>query len=189
MYNFFSQITCTVHITYFLLQQEVVNFGYTNICKLLLECGALPNTPGAENRRALHDAAMNNRVSEAQLLLKYSASKHVYDNRGCKPMQVLFSVTIFQSDFYFVSLRVRDYCTPQSEMWNILKDENDEKNEEVTFLNSTLNQSFSAMQPFNRIVIYASNLKDENKKYLEEMASKHKIKIASVFGYVINCSL
>nr|XP_034179266.1 BRCA1-associated RING domain protein 1-like [Osmia lignaria]XP_034179267.1 BRCA1-associated RING domain protein 1-like [Osmia lignaria]XP_034179268.1 BRCA1-associated RING domain protein 1-like [Osmia lignaria] len=144
--------------------QEVVNFGYTSICKLLLECGALPNTPGAENRRALHDAAMTNRLPEAQLLLKYSASKHVYDIHGKKPI---------------------DYCIPQSEMWNILKDENDETNEEVTFFNSTLNQSFSATQPFNRIVIYASNLKDEDKKYLEEMASKHRIKIASVFGSTV----
>ena len=58
----------------------------------MLECGALPNTPGEGNRTALHEAAKENRLLEAKLLLKYSASKDVYDNSGKKPMYVLINI-------------------------------------------------------------------------------------------------
>lgn len=81
----------------FFLQQEVVNFGYINICQLLLECGALPNTPGILNRRALHDAAINNRLAEAKILLKYSANKNVYDDYGKKPMYVSINYFIINN--------------------------------------------------------------------------------------------
>lgn len=142
--------------------QEVVCYGYSNICKLLLECGALPNTPGLDNRRALHDAAQNKRLPEAEMLLKYGARKDVYDNSGKRPI---------------------DYCEPHSEMWNILSDKNEYHNtsEEVILLNSTLHQSFSMTQSSGTIVIFASNLEANNKKYLEKMMSKHKIKSVSIF--------
>lgn len=140
--------------------QEVVSFGYTNICRLLLECGALPNTPGEGNRTALHEAAKENRLSEAKLLLKYSANKDVYDNSGKKPI---------------------DYCVPYTEMWNILKDENELDNASKQDLNHTLNKSFTTTRTFNTVVIYASYLKEENKKYLNEIASKNKIKVVSTF--------
>ncbi|XP_012146056.2 BRCA1-associated RING domain protein 1 isoform X2 [Megachile rotundata] len=142
--------------------QEVVCYGYINICKLLLECGALPNTPGLENRRALHEAALNNRLQEAEMLLKYGARKDVFDDSGKKPI---------------------DYCKAHSEMWNILSDKNEYHNtsEEAVLLNSTLHQSFSMTQSFDTIVIFASNLRTHNRKYLEQMISKHKIKTVSVF--------
>lgn len=65
---------------------------------MLLECGASPNIPGAENRTALHEAAISNRLVEAKMLLQYSAKKDVYDKHGKKPMCVFFKciyVTIF----------------------------------------------------------------------------------------------
>ncbi|XP_076233940.1 BRCA1-associated RING domain protein 1 [Calliopsis andreniformis] len=142
--------------------QEVVNYGYSNICKLLLECGASPNTPGSENRTALHEAAIKNRLEEAKMLLQYSAKRDVYDEHGKRPI---------------------DYCEPYTNMWKILNEEN-EMNETVegtTNLNCTLDQSSFAIQSYGGIVIYASNLKEENRKLLQQMASKHKVKVASVF--------
>ncbi|XP_012348288.1 LOW QUALITY PROTEIN: BRCA1-associated RING domain protein 1-like [Apis florea] len=142
--------------------QEVVSFGYTNICQLLLEYKALPNTPGKSNRRALHDAAINNRLAEAKILLKYSADKNVYDDHGKKPI---------------------DYCELNSEMWDILKEENKFKDttKKIINHNCTFNKSFSVQQTFDMIVIYPLNLREENKNYLNKMALKHKIKIMSVF--------
>lgn len=138
--------------------QEVVSFGLTNICKLLLEYGAQPNMPGVQNRRPLHDAAIDNRLEEAKLLLKYSAERNVYDDFGKKPI---------------------DYCKVGSEMWNILKDESLTADAtEVINLNCTLNQSVT--QP-NTIVLYASDLKSENKSYLQQMAWKYNFKIEPVF--------
>ncbi|KOC70454.1 BRCA1-associated RING domain protein 1, partial [Habropoda laboriosa] len=141
--------------------QEVVSYGYTNICQILLECGASPNTPGVEIRTPLHDAAINNRLLEAKMLLKYSANKNVYDNHGKRPI---------------------DYCKPYTEMWNILKDEN-ELNDitDGVNLNCTLNQSLFVTQPFDTFVIYALNLRKENKRYLDQIVLKYKIKIMSVF--------
>lgn len=77
-----------------IVQQEVVSYGHTNICQLLLECGALPNTPGEGNRTALHEAAKANRLLEAKMLLKYSANKNVYDDYGKKPMYVLLNIDL-----------------------------------------------------------------------------------------------
>ncbi|XP_012146062.2 uncharacterized protein LOC100881760 isoform X6 [Megachile rotundata] len=74
--------------------QEVVCYGYINICKLLLECGALPNTPGLENRRALHEAALNNRLQEAEMLLKYGARKDVFDDSGKKPISCVTHIIV-----------------------------------------------------------------------------------------------
>ncbi|CAK9815695.1 BRCA1-associated RING domain protein 1 [Anthophora plagiata] len=141
--------------------QEVVNFGYTVICQVLLENNASPNIPGAGNRTPLHDAAMNNNLLEAKLLLQYSASKNVYDDHGKKPI---------------------DYCKPYTDMWNILKDEN-ELNDvtDGANLNCTLNQSLSVTRSFNTLVVYALNLREENKRYLDQMALKYKFKIVPAF--------
>ncbi|XP_050471073.1 BRCA1-associated RING domain protein 1-like [Bombus huntii] len=140
--------------------QEVVSYGYSDICYLLLKCGALPNTPGEGNRTALHEAAKANRLSEAKLLLKYSANKNVYDDYGKRPI---------------------DYCEPYSRMWNILKDENELDNvlETTKDLSHTLNKSLS--MAFDMVVIYMSDLQEKNKRYLNEIASKNKIKIVSRF--------
>ncbi|CAL7933032.1 unnamed protein product [Xylocopa violacea] len=135
--------------------QEVVSFGFTDICQLLLDCGASPNIPGEKNRTALHDAVINNRLLETEMLLKYGAKKNVYDVCGKRPI---------------------DYCNPNSEIWNILINENrlDDTIKEAVDLNCTaLTQSF--------YILYASNLREENKKYVEKEALKHKIKIVSEF--------
>ena len=147
--------------------QEVVSYGFTNICQLLLECGALPNIPGAENRTALHEAAISNRLVEAKMLLQYSAKKHVYDIHGKKPI---------------------DYCKPFEDLWNVLKEENelDDTFGRITNLNSTLDQSFSATQSVGAFVIFASNLREENNKCLHEMALKHKVKVTSVFRSIVS---
>lgn len=71
-----------------IFQQEVVSYGYTEICKLLLNCGALPNISGFKNRRPLHEAAKEDRIEEAKLLLQFNADKDQYDQRGKKPMYV-----------------------------------------------------------------------------------------------------
>lgn len=71
-------------------------------------------------------------------------------------------------------------------MWNILKDENELDNVFKQDLNQTLNKSFTTKRTF---VIYASNLKEENKKYLNEIASKNKIKVISTFQYVVDVFL
>lgn len=73
-------------------------------------------------------------------------------------------------------------------MWDILKDENEfddtsKKEKEIVNHNCSFNKSFSAQQIFDMIVIYPLNLREENKKYLNEIALKHKIKIMSVFRY------
>mgnify|MGYP004605468937 CR=1 FL=1 len=74
-------------------------------------------------------------------------------------------------------------------MWNILKDENELDNASKQDFNHTLNKSFTTTRTFNTVIIYASNLKEENKKYLNEIASKNKIKIVSTFQYVIDVFL
>jgi len=66
----------------------VICFGYTEICKLLLNCGALPDISGYENRRPLHEAVMYNRIEEVKLLLHYRADRDLYDQYGKKPMYV-----------------------------------------------------------------------------------------------------
>lgn len=81
-------------------------------------------------------------------------------------------------------LYFRDYCQPYSKMWNILKDENELDNvlETTIDLSHTLNKSLS--MAFDMVVIYASDLQEENKRHLNEIASKNKIKIVSRFQYV-----
>lgn len=81
-------------------------------------------------------------------------------------------------------LYFRDYCEPHSRMWNILKDENELDNvlETTKDLSHTLNKSLS--MAFDTVVIYISDLQEKNKRYLNEIASKNKIKIVSRFQYV-----
>ena len=74
-------------------------------------------------------------------------------------------------------------------MWNILKDGNELDNASKQDLNHTLNKSFTTTRTFDSVVIYASNLKEENKKYLNEIASKNKIKVVSTFQYVVDVFL
>ncbi|XP_076638932.1 BRCA1-associated RING domain protein 1 isoform X1 [Colletes latitarsis] len=144
--------------------QEVVNYGFTKICQLLLECGGSPNIPGAENRTPLHDAAINNRLAEAKLLLQYSAKKDVFDKHGKKPI---------------------DYCEPSTEIWNLLSEKRqfNDKTDAILncTLNSTLDQSFFNTQSSTKFVVYAPNLREENNKCLHQVALKHKIKVTSVF--------
>lgn len=92
--------------------------------------------------------------------------------------------------FYVITLYCivfRDYCEPNTEIWDILKDENefDDTNKEIVNHNCSFSKSFSAQQTFDTIVIYPLNLREENKKYLNEIALKHKIKIMSAFRYTI----
>lgn len=81
----------------------------------------------------------------------------------------------------------RDYCELNSEMWDILKEENKFKDttKKIINHNCTFNKSFSVQQTFDMIVIYPLNLREENKNYLNKMALKHKIKIMSVFRYIV----
>lgn len=69
-------------------QQEMVSYGYTEICELLLNCGASPDISGYKNRRPLHEAAKEDRIEAAKLLLRYNADKDQYDEREKRPMYV-----------------------------------------------------------------------------------------------------
>ncbi|KAG7202944.1 hypothetical protein KM043_010083 [Ampulex compressa] len=139
--------------------QEVVNLGYTNICKLLLEAGALPNVPGVENKTALHDAVYHCRLEEVKLLLQYNANQNVYDQSGKRPI---------------------DYCTTK-EIRDLLKEDDEMRSisDKVVDLNHTFD--YSASMTVSKFIIYASNLKDETRKLLFNMASKHKMKVVSSF--------
>lgn len=75
-------------------QQEMVNYGCTEICELLLNCGASPDISGYKTRRPLHEAAKFNRIKEAKLLLHYNADRSQYDQYGKKPMYVYFIMTM-----------------------------------------------------------------------------------------------
>ncbi|KZC13413.1 PREDICTED: BRCA1-associated RING domain protein 1-like [Dufourea novaeangliae] len=148
--------------------QEVVSSGFVNLCKLLLENGASPNVPGLENRTALHEAVKSKNLAVVKLLLQYSAKRNVYDKHGKKPV---------------------DYCesledAAWSEIWNILKDGNELNDTSIT-LNCTLDQSFSFTQLRNAFIVYPSNLGEDNKEQLYEVASKHKMKIISKFRSVV----
>lgn len=66
----------------------MVSYGCTEICKLLLNCGALPDISGYKSRKPLHEAAKCNRIEEAKLLLHYNADKNLPDQYGKKPMYV-----------------------------------------------------------------------------------------------------
>lgn len=68
----------------------------------------------------------------------------------------------------------------------MLKDENEmnDTSEGIVNLNCTLDHSFFATQSCGGIVIFPSNLKEENYKLLREMTLKHKVKFTSVFRYV-----
>ena len=69
-----------------IFQQEAVSFEYTEICKLLLNCEALPDITGFKNRSPLHEAAKCNRIEEAKLLLHYNADRNQCGQYGKKPM-------------------------------------------------------------------------------------------------------
>lgn len=60
---------------YSITQHEACNHGYTDIAELLLNNGALINTPGMENDSPLHDAVSNNRVDCVRLLVSRGASQ------------------------------------------------------------------------------------------------------------------
>lgn len=66
----------------------MISYGWTEICELLLEGGALPNIPGYESRRPLHEAADVNNIAGAKLLLQYKADTDVRDSHGKRPMYV-----------------------------------------------------------------------------------------------------
>lgn len=66
----------------------MVSYGYTEICKLLLNCGASPNISGYKSRRPLHEAVKYNRIEEVKLLLHHQADTQLCDESGKKPMYV-----------------------------------------------------------------------------------------------------
>lgn len=68
----------------------MVSFGYTEICKLLLNCGALPDISGYKTRRPLHEAVKCNRIEEVKLLLHHHADRDLCDQNGRKPMYIYF---------------------------------------------------------------------------------------------------
>ncbi|XP_076378356.1 BRCA1-associated RING domain protein 1 [Megalopta genalis] len=142
--------------------QEVVNSGYTSLCEMLLDVGAQPNIPGIENRTALHDAVINERLVETKLLLQHFAKTDVYDKHGKKPI---------------------DYCEPfkdkiSYEIWTLLKEESGMNDTSIN-LNSTLDRSYAVPHTLSTFVMFASDLKKENKRKLFEVAAKHKIRVVS----------
>lgn len=66
----------------------MVNYGCFEICELLLKCGASPKISGYKTRTPLHEAAKENRIQEAKLLLHHNADREQYDQYGKKPMYV-----------------------------------------------------------------------------------------------------
>ncbi|KYM98879.1 BRCA1-associated RING domain protein 1 [Cyphomyrmex costatus] len=139
-----------------IFQQETVNFGYTEICKLLLECGASPDVAGIKNRRPLHDAAKYNRIEEAKLLLHYNANRNHRDQFGKKPI---------------------DYCK-SVQMRQLLMDLPKTSSERISDLNQTLDRSICTS---NKFVILASNLKRESQQLLGLVAARHKFKILTTY--------
>ncbi|XP_011169381.1 BRCA1-associated RING domain protein 1 isoform X2 [Solenopsis invicta] len=137
--------------------QEVVSYGYTEICALLLECGASPNISGFNQRRPLHEATKNNRIEEAKLLLQHNADRELCDQYGKKPI---------------------DYCKSE-EMRQLLMDFPKSPSEKVSDLNETLNKSIRT--GCDKFVILASNLKHENQKLLGLVAAKHRFKILTTY--------
>ncbi|XP_011687580.1 PREDICTED: BRCA1-associated RING domain protein 1-like [Wasmannia auropunctata] len=136
--------------------QEVVSFGLTEICELLLEWRASPDISGYNNRKPLHEAAKHNKIKEAKLLLRYNADRNQYDQYGKKPI---------------------DYCKTE-EMRQLLTDLSTPA-EEVSNLNQTLNKSIRT--GCDKFVILASNLKHENQKMLGIVAARHKFKILKTY--------
>jgi len=53
--------------------------------------------------------------------------------------------------------------------------------EEVSHFEETLNKSFCAGN--NKFIILASHLKAENKKLLDVIATKHKLKVLTTYRY------
>ncbi|GAA6081283.1 BRCA1-associated RING domain protein 1-like, partial [Tachysurus ichikawai] len=56
---------------------EACNLGHVGVVELLLQQGALINTPGYENDSPLHDAMRNGHAAVAKLLLHHGASTTV----------------------------------------------------------------------------------------------------------------
>lgn len=61
----------------FPFQHEACNLGHVGVVKVLLQQGALINTPGYENDSPLHDAVRNSHAAVARLLLEHGASTTV----------------------------------------------------------------------------------------------------------------
>jgi len=83
----FADLFISFHMFY-MLQQEVVSYGYVKICEILLDGGASPNISGYENSTPLHEAAKCDGIEEAKLLLKHGADKNLCDQYGKKAMYV-----------------------------------------------------------------------------------------------------
>lgn len=58
-------------------QHEACNLGHVGVVEVLLQQGALINTPGYENDSPLHDAVRNGHTGVARLLLERGASTTV----------------------------------------------------------------------------------------------------------------
>lgn len=169
-----------------------MSYGHIEICKILLDGGALPNMSGYENSRPLHEAAKFNRIEEAKLLLKYGADKNLCDQYGEKPMYVYmymeqkilswFEKALFLQHIIslIISLLHRDYCK-SDEMRQLLMDVSESPFKQVSHLNQTLDKSFCTGN--DKFVILASHLKPENKKLLAVTAVKHKFKVFSIYRY------
>lgn len=138
--------------------QEMISYGYIEISKLLLSCGASPNISGYDAKTPLHEAVECNRIEEAKLLLDHHANKDLCDQYGKKPI---------------------DYCK-SDEMRQLLIDAQSSSEKILDkSINQTLNTSLSIR--CDKIVIYASNLKHENQKLLNLLATKHKLKILTAY--------
>lgn len=74
----------------------MVSYGFIEICKLLLSCGALPNISGYDKKTPLHEAVEYDRIEEAKLLLDYYADKNLCDQYGKKPMYVYVLCSIIR---------------------------------------------------------------------------------------------
>ncbi|XP_050456122.1 BRCA1-associated RING domain protein 1-like [Cataglyphis hispanica] len=138
--------------------QEIVNYGYIEICQLLLSCGALPNMSGYKNRTPLHEAVEFDKIEEAKLLLAHQADRNLCDQYGKKPI---------------------DYCKSEK-MRQLLMDVQPSSEKILDkSINQTLNTTLHVR--YDKFVIYASNLKHENQKLLGVIATKHKLKILTTY--------
>lgn len=72
----------------------MVSYGYIEISKLLLSCGASPNISGYDAKTPLHEAVECDRIEEAKLLLDHHANKDLYDQYGKKPMYIYLYIIV-----------------------------------------------------------------------------------------------
>ncbi|XP_014470814.1 PREDICTED: BRCA1-associated RING domain protein 1-like isoform X2 [Dinoponera quadriceps] len=139
--------------------QEIVSYGHTQLCELLLKGGASPNIPGTESRRPLHDAVISGGIEEAKLLLRYHADKDVYDKYGKSPL---------------------DYCK-SDEMREILmgSHESPYPSKRTPDFNQTMDKSFIMGQ--DKMMVLASNLRFRSRKALNLVAAQHKFKVLTAY--------